>query len=63
MLISLILYKLLNMKTYHSIIYRVDKKGKLILSLNPLDCALGICSPSAGIFYNDILKKEDLYDN
>ena len=60
-IIPLILYKILKMKKYNGVIYRIDKKGHFILSLNLLDCALGICSPSAGEFYNDIMKKEGLY--
>ena len=59
MIISLILYKLLKMKTYCSFMYRYDKSGNLIISRNPIDCALGICSPSACIFYTEIERKEN----
>ncbi len=53
MLISLLLYKLLNMKTYQGFVYRYNK-GKLIISRSSIDCALGICSPSGGIYYREI---------
>ena len=46
MIISLILYKELKMREYKGFIYRWNKKGALIISRNPIDCALDICSPS-----------------
>ncbi len=58
-MISLILYKLLKMKTYYNFIYRYDKKRNLIISRNPIDCALGICSPSSVVFYKEIERKEN----
>lgn len=54
MVISFILYKALKMKEYKGFIYRYDKSKKLIISRNPIDCALGICSPSGVIFYREI---------
>lgn len=54
MTISLILYKALKMKEYKGFIYRYDKDGNLIISRNSIDCALGICSPSGSIFYEEI---------
>ena len=54
MVISFILYKALKMKEYKGFIYRWNKKGVLIISRNPIDCALSICSPSGVIFYNEI---------
>ena len=51
MIISLILYKALKMKEYKGFIYRYDKSKNLIISRNPIDCALSICSPSGSIFY------------
>lgn len=54
MVISFILYKALKMKEYKGFIYRYDKSKNLIISRNPIDCALGICSPSGGILYREI---------
>lgn len=54
MIISFILYKVLKMKEYKGFIYRYDKNGNLIISRNPLECALSICSPSSVIFYKEI---------
>lgn len=54
MIISLILYKALKMREYKGFIYRYDKNRSLIISRNPIDCALGICSPSGVIFYREI---------
>lgn len=54
MVISFILYKALKMKEYKGFIYRYDKSKNLIISRNPIDCALGICSPSGSIFYREI---------
>lgn len=54
MIISFILYKVLKMKEYKGFIYRYDKNKNLIISRNPIDCALNICSPSGVIFYNEI---------
>lgn len=58
MIISLILYRLLKMKTYLNCVYRYNKKGELIISRNPMDCAFGICSPSGCLYYNEIEKIE-----
>lgn len=54
MIISFILYKVLKMKQYKGFIYRYNKKNNLIISRNPIDCALNICSPSGVIFYREI---------
>ena len=54
MIISFILYKVLKMKEYKGFIYRYNKKNNLIISRNPIDCALNICSPSGVIFYREI---------
>ena len=54
MIISFILYKVLKMKQYKGFIYRYNKKNNLIISRNPIDCALNICSPSGVIFYKEI---------
>lgn len=54
MIISLILYKALKMKEYKGFIYRWNKKGNLIISRNPIDCALDICSPSGVIYFREI---------
>ena len=54
MIIRFILYKVLKMKEYKGFIYRYDKNKNLIISRNPIDCALSICSPSGGIFYKEI---------
>lgn len=54
MIISLILYKALKMKEYRGFIYRYDKNKNLIISRNPINCALGIGSPSGLIFYREI---------
>ena len=35
-------------------IYRIDKKTRLIISRNIIDCALGICSPSGAIYFDEI---------
>ena len=50
MIISFILYKALKMKEYKGFIYRYDKNKNLIISRNPVDCALSIGSPSGVIF-------------
>lgn len=54
MIISLILYKVLKMKSYRGFVYRYDKNKQLIISRNSIDCALSICSPSSIIFYREI---------
>lgn len=54
MIISLILYKKLKMKEYKGFIYRWNRKGVLIISRNPIDCALNICSPSGVVYYREI---------
>ena len=54
MVISFILYKVLKMKEYKGFIYRYNKKGALIISRNPIDCALDICSPSGTLYYREI---------
>lgn len=54
MIISFILYKVLKMKQYKGFIYRYNKKNNLIISRNPIDCVLNICSPSGVIFYREI---------
>ena len=54
MIISFILYKALRMKEYKGFIYRDDKNKNLIISRNPIDCALSICSSSSVIFYREI---------
>lgn len=54
MIISFILYKALRMKEYKGFIYRYDKNKNLIISRNPIDCVLSICSPSSVIFYREI---------
>ena len=54
MIISIILYKALKMKEYKGFIYRYNKKGALIISRNPIDCALDICSPSGALYYEKI---------
>ena len=54
MIISLILYKTLKMKEYKGFVYRYNKKGALIISRNPIDCALDICSPSGVVYYKEI---------
>ena len=54
MIISFILYKVLKMKQYKGFIYSYNKKNNLIISRNPIDCALNICSPSGVIFYREI---------
>lgn len=54
MIISLILYKALKMKEHKGFIYRWNKKGALIISRNPIDCALDICSPSGVLYYREI---------
>lgn len=54
MIISIILYKVFKMKEYKGFIYRYDKKNNLIISRNPIDCALNICSPSGVVFYREI---------
>lgn len=54
MVISLVLYKALKMKEHKGFIYRYDKNENLIISRNPIDCALSICSPSGTIFYRKI---------
>lgn len=54
MIISLILYKTLKMKEYKGFVYRWNKKGVLIISRNPIDCALEICSPSGVLWYDEI---------
>lgn len=54
MIISFILYKVLKMKKYKGFVYRYNKNKNLIISRNPIDCALGICSPSGVIFYREI---------
>jgi hypothetical protein len=54
MIISFILYKALKMKEYKGFIYRYDKNKNLIISRNPVDCALSIGSPSGVIFYEEI---------
>lgn len=54
MINKLNLYKTSKMKKYKGFIYRWNKKGALIISRNPIDCALNICSPSDGIFYREI---------
>lgn len=54
MIISLILYKILKMKTYKGFVYRYDKNKNLIISRNSIDCALNICSPTGVIFYREI---------
>lgn len=62
-MISLFLYKILNMKKIKEGVYRIDKKGNLIISMNPINCALNICSPSLVMLYYDKLKKEIKYVN
>ena len=42
------------MKEFKGFIYRYNKKNNLIISRNPIDCALNICSPSGVIFYREI---------
>ena len=54
MIVSFILYKALRMKEYKGFIYRYDKNLNLIISRNPIDCALGICSPSGSIFLKEV---------
>lgn len=54
MVISFILYKALKMKEYKGFIYRYDKSKNLIISRNPIDCALGICSPCGVFYYKEI---------
>ena len=54
MIISFILYKALKMKNYKGFVYRWNKKGALIISKNPIDCALDICSPSSIFHYREI---------
>lgn len=54
MIISFILYKALKMKEYKGFIYRWNKKRALIISRNPIDCALNICSPSGVVYYREI---------
>lgn len=54
MIISFILYKALKMKEYKGFIYRYDKNKNLIISRNPVDCALSISSPSGVIIYEEI---------
>lgn len=54
MIISLILYKALKMREYKGFIYRWNKKGALIISRNPIDCALDIYSPSGAVYYREI---------
>ena len=53
-MINLLLYKMLKMKKYKGFIWRINKCGDLIISRNPIDCALCICSPSSVIYYNEI---------
>lgn len=53
-MISLILFITLKMKRYRGFIYRIDRKKRLIISRNIIDCALGICSPSGAIYYDEI---------
>ena len=60
MVISFILYKALKMKEYKGFIYRYDKDKNLIISRNPIDCALSICSPSGVIFYKEIERLNDV---
>lgn len=55
-MISIILFITLKMKRYRGFIYRIDRSGGLIISRNIIDCALGICSPSGVIHYNEIKK-------
>lgn len=55
-MIKMILFIIFKMKIYRGFIYRIDRSGRLIISRNIIDCALGICSPSGGIYYNEIEK-------
>ena len=59
MVISLILYKALKMKEHKGFIYRYNKKRALIISRNPIDCALDICSPSGVVYYKEIERLND----
>lgn len=59
MIISFILYKALKIKEYKGFIYRYNKRGALIISRSPIDCALDICSPSGVLFYREIERLEN----
>ena len=60
-MISSILYIILRMKRYRGFIYRINRSGNLIISRNIIDCALGICSPSGSIYYEQIKNKNINY--
>ena len=60
MIISFILYKLLKMNKFLNFYYRYSKNKGFIISRTPIECAIGIISPSGITLYriNEGVRKE-----